>query len=643
MKKKLSIIIPFFNCKKYTDELLDALNPQMRSDVEVVVVDDGSDVPFASDYSWCRVLRKENGGAATARNMGLDNSKGEYVQFIDADDLVPDYFVERLFKAFETDADMIDFSWRSLTSEGAQHSRILKAEDDRLTNPSVCTRCFKRSFIGDVRFNELKDSTEDEDFSRKLGFLDPDNTFKRTAITDFMYYYRTSVVNSKVKRFKAGLMNTKRVVYYYNQVTADMTWLLDEIREEDKKNEVWLLTNLNEIPDLKKYCQISKPMNIWGHYFRGEPYNNCTKIDPPLKTQVVMYCEFANVVGGISTFMYNWANLMKKYYDIVILYDAMDPRQAAKLNKAVPAIKNDLSRNIICDTIILNRLTDKMPPNVSYKKTVQMCHACGPLKNYHIPQDRDYIVNVSQVSKDSWEEQAADATVIHNMFYEEADELLIVSATRMQASDKGDNDKRIRRLAEMLNEAEIPFVWLNFSDKPLPDPPKNFINMDARLNIQSFIKRADYLCQLSNREAYSMSILEALSLETACICTPFPSLFEEGFVDGQTGYVVPFDMDFDVRKLLNVPRFSFSYDNKKLIKQWRKILDAPSKTIRYGTTEANVPAQIEETVKVRVVNSFRDVHTSKLVNMGDITLPRSRVEEILKTQAEKKIKLIEVL
>ena len=635
---KLSIIIPYWNAERYIGELLDTLHKQLNDQVEVILVDDGSDKKFEPEdrwKDWLISLVKPNGGCASARNYGLDRAYGEYIQFIDADDLVPDYFISRLLEALEKEPDVIDYSWKSLSNEGTQHDHLLLSESDRLTNPSVCTRCFKRSFIGDVRFNENKDSTEDEDFTRKLGVLDPETECKHIAITDYMYYYRTAVTNSKIKRFKKGLMKTKRIVYYYKTVSADMTWLLNEIKEEDKCNEVWLLTEKNEIPELKKYCQVSTPIRIWGHFFRGEPYDRFVKGDDIIYKQIVIYVEFANVVGGITTFIYNWAHMMNDRHDILILYDKIDPLQVEKLATAAPIMKNNLSKEIECDTIILNRLTDKIPPNVKYKKSIQICHACVQ-KNYRIPKDRDYLINVSQAAKDSWGDESKNGIVIHNPFYKDDKELFLVSATRMQAADKGDNDKRFRKLANMLNAAEIPFVWLNFSDKPMNDPPKNFINMDARLNIQSFVKRADYLVQLSNIEAYSMSILEALSLGTCVLACPFPSLYEEGFVEGLTGYAIPFNMDFDVKKLLKVPKFEYLNENHIIAYEWEKLLKLPP-------CKKSETKKFEKMIKVKVVKGFNDAYTGKSIKCGITAFPLSRIEEIKKVEKEKNVQLIQVI
>ena len=66
---KLSIIIPYFELKEYTDELLKALAPQVTPEVEIILVDDGSSIPFETDFEWLKVIRKENGGAGSARNV----------------------------------------------------------------------------------------------------------------------------------------------------------------------------------------------------------------------------------------------------------------------------------------------------------------------------------------------------------------------------------------------------------------------------------------------------------------------------------------------------------------------------------------------------------------------------------------------
>lgn len=614
---KLSIIIPYYNGGKYTEELLDCLDPQVTDDVEVILVDDGSSEPFKTGYRWCKVIRQENKRCAGARNTGLDNAKGEYIQFIDADDMVPGYFIERLLREINDNPfDVCDYSWRSLDSGGAQHNHIIQDKTGRLNNPSVCTRCFSRAYIGDARFNTKKDSTEDEDFSRKLGYFS--DTHKHTAISDYMYFYRTSVEASKIKRFKLGLMHTKRIVYFYSHVTADMVYLIDEIKKEDENNEVWLLTYKNELPGLSKYCQISQPMKIWAHERRGEPFD-CEIITPPMRAQVIVYAEYCGVVGGITTFIYNFCYFMRKYYDIMVVFQKMDPVHIRRISELVKIEKYDINQSFACDTLILNRLTDKIYPNIVHRQSIQICHACRQI-NYRIPKDRDILINVSQAAKDSWGEESAEGIVVHNFAYTKKEKcLFLVSATRTKTTDKGENDNRMKQLAEKLTAEGIKFLWLNFADKALDNMPKGFVNMPPMPDIHSFIAKADYLVQLSDQEAYSMSILEALCLNTAVICTPFPSAEEQGVKDGENGYIVPFDMGFDVKRLLKVPKFRYKHGNDEIIRQWRELIG-----------EKTMPIQkLKNTGNIICEKKYFDIALKKTIYPGDrIRVPKDRAELI---------------
>ena len=103
-------------------------------------------------------------------------------------------------------------------------------------------RVFKKSYIGDVRFSEIKDATQDEDFSRRLGYLTDENIV-RTYISDYMYFYRTAVCDSQVKKFKQGLRKTKRVVYYYNK-NDSKEYIYSPSRSRDFKQLSNLLTIL---------------------------------------------------------------------------------------------------------------------------------------------------------------------------------------------------------------------------------------------------------------------------------------------------------------------------------------------------------------------------------------------------------------
>lgn len=613
---KLSIIIPYFELKEYTEELLKALAPQVTPEVEIILVDDGSREPFETPYKWCNVIRKKNGGAGSARNVGLDKAKGEYITFIDADDLVPEYYIKEILKCIDDKAaDVIDLSFRSF--DGRHFNHLLSSDYDYLPFPSPSLRVFKKDYIGEIRFSEIKDAAEDEDFSRRVGYLREKN-YKHASICRYMYLYRTEVPMSSVKRFRKGLTKTKRIVYFFDHVTKDMSYLLEEFKKEDVVNEVILMTNRCDIPELRRYAQLDSPHATWAHIIRGEPYPHIQKIDPPLKAQVVLYRSDLYKIGGFMTFLINFCKEMSDKYDITIVGKKSDHERLKQLLKMV---RVELSgKEIYTDNLIMLSFRDELPSNVHAKKIIRMVHACKTSPEWFIPRDYDQLIFVSETAKKSFDEQ--EAAVIHNfnLSLYKKDCLLLVSATRFPAPDKGIIEDRMRILAKMLNDKGISFSWLNFSDRPMENPPKNFHNVGVSYNMQILLQKADYLVQLSDSECWSYSCLEALMLKTPIICTPFPSAFEMGVIDGVNAHVVPFDMDFDVNKLLNIPHFTFAYNNNEIRRQWIDIL---------GDTKPLHDYIPEELVEVEVLDGFLDIQQGRFLDRGErCMMSKQRADEI---------------
>lgn len=614
---KLSIIIPYYNTPEYTSELLDLLDQQLTDEVEVFLIDDGSTRTGVKYFPWIKYVRLEHGGQGRARNRGLDLAKGTYIQFIDSDDVISENFIEKLLEKIPEDRDIIEFSWRSLNTNGALFNFRVSKDGDRLTNPSACTRCFKRSYIGNIRFNEQKDATEDEDFSRRLGYLrEPVDPISVSIIPDYLYFYRTDAEGSNVKRYKNGLCKTKRIVYFYNHVEADREDILEQIRNDDELNEVILLTYQNDIPQLERWCQIMRPCHIWTHYLKGEEYRGCSIVPIPEQYQIILYIGYLCVIGGIETFIYHFTEL---YENVALVVNSIHVEQRKRLSEHCTVIDYNPKSIYFCDTLILLRILDKMPENIRSNQTVRMCHGCRTNPNWHIPQDSDFIVNVSEASKESFDREAKNALVIHNPITKtDRKSLILVSATRIPAPDKGNNEKRMKILAERLNEAEIPFIWFNFSDGRINDAPRGLINVGAVMDIQPYLVNADYLVQLSDSEAWSYSILEALTNETAVLVCPFPSAFEMGIEDGINGYIVPFDMGFDVRKLLEIPKFKYKYDNKAIKREWDKIINHKTKPKK------------NKGVKVRILMTYNDTELKRQILAGEvITVSAERAKKIV--------------
>ena len=122
----LTIIIPAWQAEKYIEEAVATVRSQSWDGKrEIIVCDDGSTDQTASkaEELGCKVLRLEHGGAAKARNAGLEAAAYDYVYFLDADDRVAEQGLEKLIRAMEeTGADAVfgkaeDFISEELTAE----------------------------------------------------------------------------------------------------------------------------------------------------------------------------------------------------------------------------------------------------------------------------------------------------------------------------------------------------------------------------------------------------------------------------------------------------------------------------------------------------------------------------------------------
>lgn len=120
---KVSVIIPIYNSAKGLRTCLDSLASQTLGEMQVLLVDDGSTDDSAAicreytdQYPWFFYYYKENGGSASARNVGLEHADGEYIGFVDSDDWVePDMF-EKMYR-FAKDAGGIDMVFNAMVSD----------------------------------------------------------------------------------------------------------------------------------------------------------------------------------------------------------------------------------------------------------------------------------------------------------------------------------------------------------------------------------------------------------------------------------------------------------------------------------------------------------------------------------------------
>lgn len=186
---KISVIVPAYNAGKYFENCIKSIVNQTYKNLEIILVDDGStdSTPQACDEwaekdSRIKVIHKENGGAASARNIGLDNATGEYIGFVDADDYIDvDMYEIMLNDILENDADAARCGVERVSDDGTIENWGTGIYDVRIVDNkqllfdvgeglgilpvSPCNKLIKKECIGDIRFDTRFKFAEDTLFN----------------------------------------------------------------------------------------------------------------------------------------------------------------------------------------------------------------------------------------------------------------------------------------------------------------------------------------------------------------------------------------------------------------------------------------------------------------------------------------------
>ena len=133
MEPQISVIVPVYNTEQYLPRCIDSILGQSFADFELLLVNDGSTDrsgavcnAYAEKDSRIRVFHKENGGVSSARNMGLDNARGEWITFVDSDDeLLPDG-LQTMLDGVTPDSGMVMCGFVEYDTNGA----VLEYERD---------------------------------------------------------------------------------------------------------------------------------------------------------------------------------------------------------------------------------------------------------------------------------------------------------------------------------------------------------------------------------------------------------------------------------------------------------------------------------------------------------------------------------
>jgi len=244
-KDKISIIVPIYKVEQYLERCITSITAQTYKDVEIILVDDGSPDncgkicdTYAKADKRIKVIHKSNGGLSDARNVGIDNSTGEYIIFIDSDDWIDIDMVQVLYNVIKKyDADIAECSYRNhypefIKEETSCNGEVIIADpifalecmlDWKYYKTNAWNKLYKRSVIGDIRY--------------------PKGRIHEDEFTTYKYFYRAKkLVYVDVSKYNYDRSRVDSITgEKFREDNLDACWAFRERLDFFEKNNLKML------------------------------------------------------------------------------------------------------------------------------------------------------------------------------------------------------------------------------------------------------------------------------------------------------------------------------------------------------------------------------------------------------------------
>lgn len=285
---KISVIIPVYNAEKYLEQCISSIANQTMKDIEILAINDGStdnslnilDQLSLQYKGILKIFNKENGGAGSARNIGLENAKGEFIKFVDADDYLIVDILEKMYTvAKENNISLVRGNYQTVIGplkledkcswsdiKGSQIIDLSKNKNYIVTEAAnVGNKLISRDLIGDLRFPE---KTKWEDLAViPVVIASSERLFH---IDEPVYNYRVNM-NTTIKDFIKKIPNVLDIIKCLEQIelTMQKKGLAEEYQSQIKS--LYILHTLFRVenamvwinfPHMKKEIVISSLLGI---------------------------------------------------------------------------------------------------------------------------------------------------------------------------------------------------------------------------------------------------------------------------------------------------------------------------------------------------------------------------------------------
>jgi glycosyltransferase involved in cell wall biosynthesis len=244
----ISVVIPVYNVEKYVSICIESIINQTYNNLEIILVNDGSTdssrsicQKYCSLDSRISLINKENGGLGSARNCGIDNSKGDYICFVDSDDYVEHSFIQLLYQGIvdynvkivtcgryrvknDELTPMFELSKSEVYNSKVAISKIIRSDD---IDVSVWDKMFHCSLFDNNKFNDWIS----EDIPVTIKALMSTDKIAHIGVPLYNYVYREGSITTadfnikKMSVFKSLKYTKKQLLSFDQSLSREFNYL----------------------------------------------------------------------------------------------------------------------------------------------------------------------------------------------------------------------------------------------------------------------------------------------------------------------------------------------------------------------------------------------------------------------------------
>lgn len=282
--QKISIIVPIFNSEQYLKDAIDSMLAQTYRNIEIILIDDGSTdnsfkicTNYLKDNANIKIYHLPNGGVSKARNFGINKSTGDWITFVDSDDIISNDYCEKLIECIDESTDMVIGRTISFLNDDISYlvnDKYRGGECDDFVSKNEKCKLFESILVDNYNYIKYPHIST---CSAKLINKSIIKRYKLKYDEDITLY-EDAIFNMQIIYYSQKIKVINKKIYYYRarNNSSSNTFKIDMTEQYEKVYDKLNMFSQEKNVDLTKYLDYFKVKNLntlLTNYYKNNDYD----------------------------------------------------------------------------------------------------------------------------------------------------------------------------------------------------------------------------------------------------------------------------------------------------------------------------------------------------------------------------------